>query len=137
MKRIKQIMVAVCVVVMAGCVSVTEQAVPVSSKYSIRPGNALIIVERKQERNARAHAVEVTDNGKTIGLLGVGIGKRNNRSRHQLVWQRPAGTMILKLTPSMIVSDENTVTERVRAGKTYTFTVGFKMWPYGLTFLED
>jgi len=122
--------------VLTGCTSISEQLVPVATPESITPGNAVIIVERKDEDNASAHLVEVTDNGKVIGKLGVGINRHKSKPEisqyHQLIWERPAGIMKLKLTPGTMVKEAPPITENIEAGKIYKYIVKFKWKPYGL-----
>lgn len=132
----KKIFFLVLSFLLTGCVSITEQLVPIATLDSIAPGNALIIVERMDEDSASAHLVEVTDNGKVIGKLGVGINRHKYKPElslhHQLIWERPEGEMELKLTPGAMVKDVPPITENIEAGKVYKYIVKFKWKPYGL-----
>ena len=123
-------------VLISGCTSVTEQIYPTATLDTLKTGNALIIVERKEENAASANLVEVSENGTVVGQLGVGIKIKDKRKYHQLVWERPAGPMRLELTPSFIVKNASPIVENVEAGKTYTYVVGFKYSPYGLSWIE-
>lgn len=132
----KKLIIISMALAIAACASVTEQVIPVATQETLELGNALIIVERKKEDNASAHQVEITDNGKMIGQLGVGVGSRHRRQYHQLVWQRPAGEMAIKLTPKSMVKDYPPIVKNVEAGQTYYFEVGFKFSKYSLILTE-
>ncbi len=120
----KVLTVAFLVLIISGCTSVTNQTAPIASFDTLEPGNALIIVERKYEHNASANDAEVLDNGKSVGIVGIGYKEKYNK----LQWQRPAGVMKLKLSPRIAINDVDPITTNVEEGKIYTFVVS---WNWG------
>ncbi len=131
----RKIFLASIFIILNGCaaMSMTEQAVPVAEKGGLTQGNALIIVTRKYESEGQAHQIEVTDNGEVVGLSGVGLkSKKDGRLKHQLIWERPAGEMNLKLTKKMLVKDAAPLKIDVKSGEVYEFEIYFSYSPYGL-----
>lgn len=99
-----------------GCAS-TKQYVPAASMNSLKGGNALIHVERKDEFTGSGRSVVVTDDGKKMGSLSTG---------HAITWQRPAGLMKINLAPAALaVKDLPPLKVNVVPGREYDFVVFF------------
>jgi hypothetical protein len=124
----KNCLVIIMLALVSACASKTMQTAAVASQETLADGNALIVVERKQELNAKANPAELLDNGEVIGVLGVDGAK--------LIWQRPAGRMSLKITPRTAVRDLPPVTKEVAAGQTYNFIVEWSYGSYSLVIEE-
>ena len=97
-----------------GCAT-TSQKVPVATMSALKNGNALISVKRLESFGGGARAVEVSDNGQIIGEVSSG---------KSLTWQRKAGNMRVKLTPSYgMVIGERAIKAKVKSGKRYDFEI--------------
>lgn len=98
----------------AGCAT-TKQAVPVASFNNLKSGNALIVVHRRNETMGKARNVEVIDGDTLIGHVSGG---------KSLIWQRPAGEVLLSLAAaSQLVNEWQNVSDVVKAGKKHEYLV--------------
>ncbi|MGO9138553.1 MAG: hypothetical protein ACLP9S_06490 [Syntrophales bacterium] len=102
------------VLFLAACAT-TEQYVPPASFENLSTGNALIMVERRNDFIGFDQSVKISDNGRVVGSLSPG---------KYLIWQRPAGDFVLQIVPALYGAPNSTpLNIRAKAGKQYNFLV--------------
>ncbi len=121
---IKHLILSITIVFMSGCVSLTsftKQTLPMADQQLMDPDKALIIVKRKIENSRSAVAVEITDNGQSVGVSG--IQRQEGQPNNWLIWERPSGEMRLQTVSKFGVADRAPFIESVKAGVVYEYMV--------------
>jgi len=91
----------------------TQQYVPLASFENLSAGNALIRVERKNDFIGSGQYLQISDNGRVVGMVSPG---------KYLIWQRPAGDFVLQIVPAFFGAPNLTpLNIRAEAGKQYNF----------------
>lgn len=106
--------VGVLAVLLLSACATTKQYSPMATRSNLKPGNALIRVERLSWWiDGAGRSVEVTDNGVKMGSLSNG---------GSITWQRPAGPMDINLAPAFLaVTPGEPIHVDVAAGREYRF----------------
>ena len=106
-------------VAMLSACAATKQYAPMATRADLKPGNALIRVERESGIVGAGRSVEVTDNGVKVGSLSPG---------DSITWQRAAGRMDINLAAAALaVTPGESIRVDVVAGQEYQF-VTFWSW---------